>query len=133
MLPGGGSMKQADTPEQLHTLFAEALNARDVEALAALYTAEACLAPRKQEAARGAAQTRKLLASYCDMKATMEITTRKAIAVGDTALLMSDWRMRGTAGDGRAIDAGGTSVEVARRGADGVWRYLIDLPHGIEG
>jgi ketosteroid isomerase-like protein len=125
-------MKHAESPEQLHTFFAEALNARDVEALAALYTIDACLAPRKQDAACGAASIRKLLASYCDMKTTMEIKTRKAITVGDTALIMSDWRMTGTAADGRMIDAGGTSVEVARRGADGAWRYLIDLPHGIE-
>jgi len=126
-------MKHAESPEQLHTLFAEALNARDLEALAALYTSDACLAPRKQEASFGAAPIRKLLASYCDMKTTMEIKTRKAITVGDTALIMSDWRMTGTAANGRAIDARGTSVEVARRGANGAWRYLIDLPHGIDG
>ena len=127
------TMKRADTPEQLHTLFAEALNARDLEALAALYTSDACLSPRKQDAACGAASIRKLLASYCGMKTTMEIKTRKAITVGDTALIMSDWRMTGTAADRRAIDVRGTSVEVARRGADGAWRYLIDLPHGIDG
>jgi hypothetical protein len=41
--------------------------------------------------------------------------------------------MIGTAADGSAVDANGTSVEIARRGADGAWRYLIDLPSGIEG
>jgi ketosteroid isomerase-like protein len=125
-------MKRAEKPEDLHTLFAEALNARDVEALAALYSSDACLSPRKQDAAQGLSAIRKLLASYCEMKATMEICTRKQITVGDTALIMSDWHMTGTAADGRAIDARGTSVEVARRDTDGAWRYLIDLPSGIE-
>ncbi len=126
-------MRHAETPEQLHTLFAEALNARDLEALAALYTGEACLSPRNRETARGLGQIRNLLASYCDMKATMQIKTRKSVIVGDTALIMSDWHLTGTSASGKPIDASGTSVEVARRGADGAWRYLIDLPSGVDG
>ena len=124
-------MKRADAPEQLHPLFAEALNAGDVEALAALYTDEACLWPRNDQPARGGSQRRALLAGYCAMKAKMQISTRKSIIVGNTALLMSDWRMTGTAPDGSPIDASGTSVEVAKRGPDGAWRYVIDLPQGI--
>jgi ketosteroid isomerase-like protein len=124
-------MKRADSPEQLHPLFAEALNRGDADALAALYADDACLWARNDEPVRGTSQRGALLAGYCAMKATMQITTRKSMIVGDTALLMSDWRMTGTAADGSPIDASGTSVEVAKRGPDGAWRYLIDLPHGI--
>ena len=124
-------MKRAENPEQLHQLFAEALNARDVDALAALYTDNACMCPRTDEPARRGSQLRELLATYCAMNSTMQIATRKVTSVGDTALLMSDWRVTGIASDGSAVDASGTSVEVARRGPDGAWRYLIDLPHGV--
>ena len=127
------AVKRADSPEQLHVLFAAALHARDVEALAVLYADAACLTPRTGGCARGIAAVRDLLAHYCAMNATMQIKTREAITVGDTALLMSDWHMTGTGPDRSPIDAAGTSVEVARRGADGAWRYLIDLPHGVAG
>ena len=123
-------MKRAENPERLHQLFAKALNAGDIEALAGLYTEDACMMPRHGGAACGSSQLRGLLASYCAMSPQMQITTRKTIIVGDTALLMSDWRMTGTAPDGSPIDSSGTSVEVARRGPDGGWRYLIDLPYG---
>ena len=124
-------MKRAETPEQLHQLFAEAFNARDVEALAALYADDACICPRIDEPARRGSQLRELLGTYCAMNSTMQIATRNATIAGDTALLMSDWRVTGIAPDGSARDASGTSVEVARRGADGAWSYLIDLPHGV--
>jgi ketosteroid isomerase-like protein len=125
-------MKRAETPVQLHPLFAEALNAGDLEALCDLYTDDACLAPRKGEHARDGAQRRALLASYCAMKPTMQIKTRKVTTVGDTALLMSDWRMSGTRADGSASEVSGTSVEIAQRGGDGHWRYVIDFPSGID-
>ncbi len=125
-------MKRADTPEQLHPLFAEALNAGDVEALAALYAENACLWPRHEQAVGSAAERRAMLAGFCALKPNMQIRTRKCVVLGDTALLMSDWRMTGTAPDGSPIDASGTSVEVASRGRDGAWRYAIDLPYGIE-
>ena len=125
------AVKRADTPEQLHELFAEAFNARDLDALVALYADDACIWPRIDEPARCGSQLQELLRTYCAMNSTMQIARRKVTSVGDTALLMSDWHVTGIAPDGSRMDASGTSVEVARRGADGAWRYLIDLPHGL--
>ena len=65
------------------------------------------------------------------MKPTIELTTRRVVQEGDTALLMADWRFQGTTSDGRSVSASGTSIEVARRQSDGSWRYLIDLPYGL--
>ena len=124
-------MKRAETPERLHQLFTEAFNARELDALAALYADDACICPCIDEPARCGSQLRELLGSYCAMYSTMQIATRKVTIAGDTALLMSDWRVTGVAPDGSGRDASGTSVEVARRGADGAWRYLIDRPHGV--
>lgn len=124
-------VKRAETPEQLHQLFAEAFNAHDLEAMAALYDGDASMCPRTNEPANRGAQLRELLLTYCAMNSRMQIATRKVTVAGDTALLMSDWRVTGVAPDGAAVDAAGISVEVARRGPDGAWRYLIDLPHGV--
>jgi ketosteroid isomerase-like protein len=60
----------------------------------------------------------------------MTAAVRHAYVVGDTALLVVDWALRGTAVDGTEIDQHGTATDVLRRGPDGRWRYLIDNPHG---
>jgi uncharacterized protein (TIGR02246 family) len=124
-------MKRATSPEQLHQLFADALNATDVTALTALYDPEACLIPRDGPPARGLNAIRELLTRYCALNASMQIKTRQSVVNNDTALLMSDWTMTGTKPDGSPVEASGTSVEIARKTADGSWLYVIDLPHGI--
>jgi hypothetical protein len=42
---------------------------------------------------------------------------------GDTALLVVDWEIP-------AIGMAGTATDVALLGEDGVWRCVIDNPHG---
>jgi ketosteroid isomerase-like protein len=59
----------------------------------------------------------------------MRATVRHAYVSGDIALLIVDWAMRGTAA-GEPVDLSGTATDVARRGADGQWRYVIDNPFG---
>lgn len=39
-----------------------------------------------------------------------------------------DWSIHGTAPDGTEICLEGTATDVARRGQDGFWRYIIDKP-----
>ena len=63
--------------------------------------------------------------------ASDELTTRKVVQAGDTALLMGDWQFHGTTSDGGSVSTSGTSIEVACRQSDGSWRYVIDLPFGI--
>lgn len=60
----------------------------------------------------------------------IEATVRHVYAVDDVALLIVDWRLEGPGPDGRPIKLAGTATDVARRGADGRWRYLIDNPFG---
>ncbi|MFI7698427.1 hypothetical protein [Nonomuraea sp. NPDC049480] len=42
-----------------------------------------------------------------------------------------DWVIRGTDGDGQPVHIEGTATDVARRGEDGRWRYVIDNPFGV--
>lgn len=118
------------TPQQLHELFAEGLNAGDTNALASLYDADAIL-HTVDGPVRGTSAIREALASFVAMRPRITITTRKVAETGDTALLMADWKLQRTAADGSPVSTSGVSVEVARRQKDGSWRYLIDLPYGI--
>lgn len=40
--------------------------------------------------------------------------------------MASDWHFVGVVPDRDRVERSGTSVEVARRGADGRWRFIID-------
>jgi ketosteroid isomerase-like protein len=60
----------------------------------------------------------------------MRATPRHTYVSGDIALLIVDWSLRGTTRAGEPVDLSGTATDVARRGADGQWRYVIDNPFG---
>ena len=61
----------------------------------------------------------------------IDATTRHIYVVDDIALLIVDWSIHGTGPDGDEIHFEGTATDVARRGEDGKWRYVIDNPFGI--
>ena len=118
------------SPADLHRLFEHALNSGDLDALVALYAFDAVLMAGSGMA-EGINAIRQVLADYVAMEPHIEVTTRRVVEAGDTALLVADWRFRGTARDGGVVSTSGTSIEVARRQPDGSWRYHIDLPYGL--
>ncbi len=124
--------KQAKTPAELHAHFVHAMNAGDLEGLVALYREDSCLVPPGGQPARGLKQIRAVLSMYVALRPTLTLNTRSITDNGDMALLSADWRLRGTTPDGSPFDDAGRSAEVARRGADGFWYYLIDDPNGGE-
>ncbi|MER5497900.1 hypothetical protein ABT096_11935 [Streptomyces sp. NPDC002561] len=58
------------------------------------------------------------------------MSPRHTYVVGDLALLIVDFVIAGTAAHGGEVRVEGTATDVARRGADGYWRYAIDNPFG---
>jgi ketosteroid isomerase-like protein len=50
----------------------------------------------------------------------------------DIALISANWKLKGTGPDGKPVEMTGTSVEVARKQADGSWLFAIDTPWGLE-
>ena len=123
-------MNSAASQEDLHKLFEQALNSVDLDALVALYAFDGFLLARGGPA-RGVSAIRRALAEYVAMKPTIQLTTRRVVQAGNTALLVADWRFHGTAADDGNVSTSGTSIQVARRQPDRSWRYLIDLPYGL--
>ncbi|OLF11972.1 hypothetical protein BLA60_08025 [Actinophytocola xinjiangensis] len=114
----------ATEPAQLHTLFTEAINGRDAEGLVALYEPSGLAVHLDGSCRSGEAELRAMVE---DMLATIEHIdgeTRKVIVAGDIAITSATWRAR-LAGGG---EGAGTTAEVARRQADGTWRWVIDDP-----
>ncbi|WP_216209515.1 YybH family protein [Amycolatopsis aidingensis] len=56
----------------------------------------------------------------------IEVRPRQVHVAGELALLIVDWVI---AGDGVRVE--GTATDVARRDAEGRWRYVIDNPFGV--
>jgi ketosteroid isomerase-like protein len=60
----------------------------------------------------------------------IEVHPRHVYVADDIALLVVDWMIEGTGPDGTPVHVSGTATDVARRGPDGTWRYVIDNPWG---
>jgi uncharacterized protein (TIGR02246 family) len=119
----------APAPEDLHRLLERALNAGDLDAIVGLYERDACMVPAPGgEPVRGVDRVREVFSGFVAMRAEGEIRTLFVVPAGDLALLASAWRIHGTAADGSPVEMAGQGSEVARRQADGSWRFLIDQP-----
>ena len=113
----------ANKPTQIHTLFLDAFNRGDVEALVALYEPNAALVTKDGAVSGHQAicdAYRRMLAGG----ARMELETRAVVESAEgLAVLHARWiyHRGGTA-------TPGLSTEVVRRQPDGMWLFVIDEP-----
>lgn len=117
-------------PAEVARAFEQRFNAGDADALATLYDPQAVFVPAPGQPLDQPESIGQALRGFLGMSVPMAMTVRHVYRSGDTALLVVDWRMDGRAPDGRPVALSGTGTDVVRRGADGVWRYLIDNPFG---
>ena len=120
----------ATSPEQIHQLFEEAFNAGDLDALMELYESDAALIAQPGSVAHGREQARTALQGFLALKGHITLDTKLVVTVGELAYLSNSWSLRGTGPDGNPVVLGATTAEVARRQADGGWRYVIDNAWG---
>ncbi len=119
----------AHNPEDLSRLFAERASAGDLDGLLELYEEGAALVGPDGEARAGGKSIRAQLEGLLSMMPQVEAGESRALLAGDIALLSNRWRMTFALGEGGGQTGfEGTSTEVARRQADGSWRYAIDDP-----
>ena len=122
----------ARNPEDLDRLFAGALNTGNIEELMALYEPQASLMATPGKIVSGADAIRDALQGFLDGKPQMSLSPHVVAKTADLALTTSKWELTMTGPDGKPTRMAGQSIEVARRGSDGNWRFAIDLPFGIE-
>jgi hypothetical protein len=100
----------ATTPEELETLFEDALTTRDRAVLAALFEDGAILMAGDQRPERGGEEIARLALATWGSGRTYVAEPRQVVQARDVALVVAE---RG--------------INVARRGGDGAWRYVIAL------
>ena len=105
----------AAEPEDLERLFVVRVNAGDVEGLVALFEPDAVMAFAPGKAAAGSEAIRQVFEDMVASGVTLTLGDQQpSLRVGDLAL-----------GSTR-LDDGGVTAEIARRQADGTWRWVID-------
>lgn len=112
-------------PEDMSPALTAAFNARDLHAMAALYSEDAVLIDETGTGHRGVGAIISVLREMLGAGSVMVSTPRFAVIIGDIALSGADWRLEVSDG-GETLE--GQSLEVLRRQSDGTWRYLIDCP-----
>jgi uncharacterized protein (TIGR02246 family) len=117
----------AQTPEDLQKLFADAINAGDMERLLELYEEHAAFITGPGQFVAGRPAIRDAMANLIALKPRYRIEESVVIDDGtDFALMQVRWVMEGTAPDGKPVKFSGTSRELVRPQPDGRWLYAID-------
>jgi uncharacterized protein (TIGR02246 family) len=119
-----------DQPENWPRVFEQHLNAGDLDAVMALYEAEARFVTESGETLIGRDQIRKVVGGLIEAKARLSSRVVKAVTVGDIAQLYSDFE--GTMNDeaGKSVAIRGKAIEVLRRQPDGTWKLIVGDPNG---
>lgn len=125
-----GTYALARRPEDIVPALLAHLNSLDTEIMLGFYDPEGMLVNAQGVPQVGRDAIRRELAGYFSLGLPMQITARHIFVAGDIASLVLDWSYRGTGPDGQQVDIVATANDIARRGADGYWRYLIDNPFG---
>jgi ketosteroid isomerase-like protein len=126
------SLALATTPEGIVPALLAHINSLDVETMLGFYYPDSIIIDAKGHAHRGADGIGAEFEKYFSFGLQMSITQRHLFVAGDTALLILDWSYIGTARDGTEVNMVATATDIARRGDDGFWRYIIDNPFGSQ-
>ncbi|WP_309082329.1 DUF4440 domain-containing protein [Zhihengliuella sp.] len=129
IVPSVSDFPLATSPEQQPHVFAAAFNTGDPDVVERVYEQAGVFISSPGQITTGA-DRREANARMASLGLPIEVRPRHVYVADDIALLIVDWTIAGTAPDGEQVDIRGTATDVARRGVDGTWRYIIDNPWG---
>ena len=113
-------------PGGMATALLERFNSGKVSEMIPLYEPEAVLIKKDGQTVTGHTGIAAELERDLSLGLPLEAKARHVFVAGDIAQIVVDWSIDGTGPDGKHVHVEGTASDVARRGADGRWRYLID-------
>ena len=120
------SAAELESVKAVDAAFAAGMNAKDTAAVFAVYAADAKVMPPDSPVLDGAAAHPVIAGLIAGGASDFVLTPTTAYGIGDLAYLV------GTA----TFKMGGASetmkyAEVLRKGADGKWRYVVDMFSGV--
>ncbi len=115
----------AKNPEEICKLFRSAMAEGDLDAALSLYDLEAVFVNQAGDVTNGIDELKKELAPLASMKARFDYDIKLVVQTGDIALMHTRWEVSGP--QPMTVHA----IEVARRQANGSWRWLIGDPFTV--
>jgi uncharacterized protein (TIGR02246 family) len=114
----------ARTPEDCDRLFAEHVNAGNLDGVVDLYEPRASLVQQDGSSVVGQSAIREALGGMLSAGAKLRMNVTRTVRAGDDlVVLYNDWSM--TAGGNQMQ---GKALEIVRRQPDGTWLFAIDDP-----
>ncbi|MFJ2580761.1 YybH family protein [Kitasatospora aureofaciens] len=117
-------------PAKLPILFQDALNAGDVDGVLALFAPGAGMRTVAGEHITGAEALRAEIGGTVAARGRLTNVSRHTLVGAETALLVTDWTLEIDGPGGERIAPTGTTANIARRDADGDWRFTLLNPLG---
>jgi uncharacterized protein (TIGR02246 family) len=117
-------------PEDVIPSLVERFNAGNLDAMMELYSPEAVFVGNDGRTITDRKEFAALFQRDMDLGVPLKAHVRHVFVGGDTAQIILDWSIDGTDADGKRVHVHGTASDIMRRGADGVWRYIIDNNQG---
>ena len=117
-------------PEGVIPSLIERFNSGKVSAMMGLYPPEAVVIANDGRTVTDHTEIAAELERDLSLGLPLEAKPRHVFVADDIAQIVLDWSIDGTGPDGKRVHLGGSASDIARRGADGLWRNLIDNRRG---
>jgi ketosteroid isomerase-like protein len=120
----------AQSPEQCEELFAQYVNAGNVDDLLALYETHASHLRPDGGVAQRSDGIRLVLDEFVAMQPALGVSLQKVVLTGDDlAVLYDTWTLAAKDPGGNAIQMNGKGVHIVRRQPDGAWKFVFTGGH----
>src|SRR3954471_4331455 len=117
-------------PEGVIPSLIERFNSGKVEAMMALYAPEAVFIAKDGRTITDRSEIAAQFQRDMSLGLPLKANVRHVFVGDDTAQIVVDWSIDGKGPDGEDVHLGGSASDIVRRGADGLWRYIIDNNQG---
>jgi ketosteroid isomerase-like protein len=125
-----GSFPLPKEPEGVIPSLIERFNARNIDAMMALYAPEAVFVAQDGRTITDRIEIAAQFQRDMSLGLPLKANVRHVFVGGDTAQIVVDWWIVGRGPDGKDVHLAGSASDIVRRGADGLWRYIIDNNQG---
>ena len=121
------------SPQETADLIHAAINAGDHSAVMECFDDDIVyVALGGADEARGKKAAGDVMAAFLGLRPKIDARPTRCVIASDLALLVTEWTLEATEPDGTRSRSSGRTADVLRRGTDGMWRYVIDNPAGVD-
>jgi uncharacterized protein (TIGR02246 family) len=116
-------------PEDWPSVFAQHLNAGDLDQVISLYEPDARFVAPSGETLIGHDRIRQVIGGLIQSKTKMKSRVLRAITLEDVAVLYTDFDGTTEDASGKTVELRSRAIEVLRRQPDGSWKLIVGDPN----